>query len=88
MSEAIYRRYAIVDGAMLREGAEKLARAEQGKVGRGERPARTHDLLITNRLRTKLSRPKTIYSRENPSRRSKRWCSWALSVRGGMVAAR
>jgi integrase len=27
-TEAIYRRYAIVDEAMLREGAEKLARAE------------------------------------------------------------
>ena len=26
-TEAIYRRYAIVDEAMLREGAEKLARA-------------------------------------------------------------
>ncbi len=31
-TEAIYRRYAIVDEAMLREGAEKLARAEQGKM--------------------------------------------------------
>ncbi|MFQ5946732.1 MAG: tyrosine-type recombinase/integrase [Anaerolineae bacterium] len=31
-TEAIYRRYAIVDETMLREGAEKLARAEQGKV--------------------------------------------------------
>ena len=31
-TEAIYRRYAIVDEAMLREGAEKLARAEEGKV--------------------------------------------------------
>lgn len=31
-TEAIYRRYAIVDEAMLREGAEKLAQAEQGKV--------------------------------------------------------
>jgi integrase len=27
-TESIYRRYAIVDEAMLREGAEKLARAE------------------------------------------------------------
>jgi len=31
-TEAIYRRYAIVDEVMLREGAEKLARAEEGKV--------------------------------------------------------
>jgi integrase len=29
-TEAVYRRYAIVDEAMLREGAEKLARAEAG----------------------------------------------------------
>ncbi|MBI2552990.1 MAG: site-specific integrase, partial [Candidatus Rokubacteria bacterium] len=36
-TEAIYRRYAIVDEAMLREGAERLARAEQGKVGKVER---------------------------------------------------
>jgi hypothetical protein len=27
-TEAIYRRYAIVDEAMLREGAERLARAD------------------------------------------------------------
>jgi len=27
-TESIYRRYAIVDEAMLREGAEKLARAD------------------------------------------------------------
>ncbi len=31
-TESIYRRYAIVDEAMLREGAERLARAEQGRV--------------------------------------------------------
>ena len=32
-TESIYRRYAIVDEAMLREGAEKLAAyADQGKV--------------------------------------------------------
>jgi len=31
-TETIYRRYAIVDEAILREGAEKLASAEQGKV--------------------------------------------------------
>ena len=36
-TEAMYRRYAIVDEAMLREGAERLARAEQGKVGKVER---------------------------------------------------
>ncbi len=30
-TEAIYRRYAIVDEAMMREGADKLARYEQGK---------------------------------------------------------
>ncbi len=30
-TEAIYRRYAIVDEAMMREGSEKLARFEQGK---------------------------------------------------------
>ena len=29
--EAICRRYAIVDEAMLREAAEKLARAERGR---------------------------------------------------------
>jgi integrase len=32
-TEAIYRRYAIVDEAMLREGAEKLARAEAAAQG-------------------------------------------------------
>ncbi len=31
-TESIYRRYAIVDEAMLREGAERLARAEQGRT--------------------------------------------------------
>lgn len=31
-TEAMYRRYAIVDETMLREGAEKYARSEQGKV--------------------------------------------------------
>lgn len=36
-TEAMDRRYAIVDEAMLREGAERLARAEQGKVGKVER---------------------------------------------------
>ena len=30
--ESIYRRYAIVDEAMLREGAKKLARAETGSA--------------------------------------------------------
>jgi integrase len=35
-TEAIYRRYAIVDEAMLREGAEKLARAEVAMAARAE----------------------------------------------------
>ena len=34
-TEAIYRRYAIVDEAMLREGAEKLARAEAAVQSKG-----------------------------------------------------
>jgi hypothetical protein len=35
-TESVYRRYAIVDEAMLREGAEKLAayHSEKKKVGR------------------------------------------------------
>ncbi|HET7343483.1 MAG TPA: hypothetical protein VFL90_18605 [Methylomirabilota bacterium] len=32
-TEAIHRRYAIVDEAMLREGAAKLAAYTEGKVG-------------------------------------------------------
>jgi hypothetical protein len=32
-TEAIYRRYAIVDEAMLREGAAKLARGEGADLG-------------------------------------------------------
>jgi len=37
--QLIYRRYAIVDETMLREAAEKLARAQQGKVDRFRRCA-------------------------------------------------
>ncbi len=33
-TEAIYRRYAIVDEAMMREGADKLARYESGRQGK------------------------------------------------------
>ena len=34
-TESVYRRYAIVDEAMLREGAEKLAAFHSGKKGVG-----------------------------------------------------
>jgi len=37
-TENIYRRYAIVDEAMLREGAEKLARAEAASSASPARP--------------------------------------------------
>ena len=49
-TEAIYRRYAIVDEAMLREGGAKLAAYSEGTVGKvqeGLDPG-TRDLLTTN----------------------------------------
>lgn len=36
-TEAIYRRYAIVDEAMLREGAAKLAARSSGRAGLADR---------------------------------------------------
>lgn len=36
-TESVYRRYAIVDEAMLREGAEKLAAFHAGKKGVGRK---------------------------------------------------
>ena len=38
-TEAIYRRYAIVDEAMLREGAAKLARGEGADLGSNSGPS-------------------------------------------------
>jgi hypothetical protein len=36
-TESVYRRYAIVDEAMLREGAEKLAAFHLGKKAAGRK---------------------------------------------------
>jgi hypothetical protein len=49
-TESIYRRYAIVDEAMLREGAEKLAvfhDAAKQNARRRVVPLRTRDVMDT-----------------------------------------
>jgi integrase len=50
-TESVYRRYAIVDEAMLREGAEKLAAFHSGKRQLGERS------YLSSRVDRILTRP-------------------------------
>ncbi len=47
-TEAIYRRYAIVDEAMMREGADKLAAWQQGQVGKEQGKVALSDAEYTS----------------------------------------